>query len=446
MILATTFLAAAMAQAPALPLRPCSIQTVRARCGTLAVPENRAKPDGKKIGLDVVVIPARAAHPARDAMAYLAGGPGGAATASAYTAVSMWRGLNETRDILLVDQRGTGQSNPLDCAPPKVAPKTGARIRAWVDACLASLHSDLTQYGTRDAMADVEAVRKALGYETLDLYGGSYGATAAQVFLKMFPHSVRSVVLDGATELDVPFYSRFAVNAQHALDDVARRCNADASCKGRYPGWRTTFSKLVRAWDAHPVTTAPHVKTTGVGLAGIVQGMLLNAADAASIPLLVRDAARHDYRVLNGNITSGSNPPMYWTIWCNEPWVGISAKGPWHTDFDGYAATSIAAARKVCAYVPKHREPASAWTMPHSNVPVLVLAGGADPQDPIGNMPRLKQVFPNSRALVLPGFGHTVAQYGCLGTVVSVFVTTAKVRGLDTSCVDVLQPPAFTSP
>jgi len=450
-ILAAATAAAVLAapHAPALTLKPCIVDQVDARCGTFVVPENRAKPGGRKIGLHVVVVPARRKPVRPDAFAFLAGGPGGAATGSVFAAMVAWNAVHEHHDMLFVDQRGTGGSNAMTCAPPKTQPTTKAQIRAFVHGCVASVSGDVTQYGTRTAMDDLDAVRAALGYRQLDVYGGSYGATAAQVYLKRHPSSVRTLVLDGSTAIDVPFYGRFAVNGERALADVAKRCAADPLCAKAFPHWRTQFHDLVRAWDEHPARTAKNETTTGTGLAGVVQTMLLDAYTAGSIPLVVARAARGDYSSLNRQIAaqrpsaSATRELMYWSIWCNEPWVGLGATGPWHTDFDGYTTSSIASHRVACAYFPKRAEPAADWTSPHSRVPVLVLAGGADPQDPITNMPRLKQELPNSRAIVVPHYGHVVGMLNCVRDVVSQFVIDGTAKGLDTGCVGAILPPGL---
>jgi pimeloyl-ACP methyl ester carboxylesterase len=419
---------------PPLTLHRCIVQGVFAGCGRLQVPEDRNRPNGRQIGLRVVLVPARSkAQP--DAVTYLTGGPGGAATEQTYAVVSMLAAVNEHHVICLVDQRGTGGSKPLDC------PRKGT-----LRACLAGLRADPRQYGTRAAMDDLDAVRAALGYEQIDIYGTSYGATAAQVYLKRHRHSVRTITLDGASLLGVPFYARFAQNAQHALAQVAKRCAAEAACARAFPHWRTTFTRLVRAWNAHPVHRTAKLTISGDELAGVVQTMLLDAGTAASIPLVVTRAAAGVYGPLNEQIEPGvaERQVMFWSIWCNEPWVGLGAKGPWHTDFDGYTARTIAEYRQVCSAVPKRSEPAAAWTLPErSEVPLLVLAGGADPQDPVANLPRLRATFPNARAIVVRGYGHAVGQYGCLGGLVSDFIDRASAVGLSTRCVRAIDPPPF---
>jgi pimeloyl-ACP methyl ester carboxylesterase len=433
------------APAPAFTLQRCIVQGVFAGCGTLRVPENRAEPNGRTIGLHVVVVPAR--HKAEpDAVTYLTGGPGGAATEQTYSIVSMLAAVNEHHVIFLVDQRGTGQSNPLDCPQPKKPIVTPSQERTYARSCLAGLHADPRQYGTRAAMDDLDAVRAALGYAQIDLYGTSYGATAAQVYLKRHRHSVRTIILDGASFLDVPLYGSFARNAQHALAQVAKRCAANAACARAFPHWPQTLARLIRAWNAHPVHRTRTATISGDELAGVVQTMLLDADSAAAIPLVVARAAAGVYGPLNEQTEPGvfSTQLMFWSVWCNEPWVGLGAKGPWHTDFDGYTALTIARYRQACSFMPKRPEAAAAWRLPtRSAVPLLVLAGGADPQDPLRNLSGLSRRFPNARAIVVPYYGHAVGQYGCLGGLVSDFIDRATAEGLDTRCVRAIEPPPF---
>jgi pimeloyl-ACP methyl ester carboxylesterase len=390
------------------PPRACLVQGIDARCGTFVVAENRAEPDGRTIGLRVLVLPAYSKPVAKDAVAFLAGGPGGAATQQAFAEDWQSSTLRTHRDILLVDQRGTGGSKPPH-------------------------NPDVTQYGTGMAMDDLDAVRAALDYRQLDVVGGSYGATAAQVYLKLHPSSVRTLILWGGTALGVPFYGRYAVNAQHALDQLARLCASDRDCRKVFPDWERQFGQLVKAWNAHPVHGM-----TGNELAGIVQSMLLDVQTAVSIPLVVSSAAKGDYAPLKAEGSRGLDTElnlMGSSIWCNEPWAGLDAKGPWGTDFDGYTTAEIAALRHACSSVPKRAEPRSLWTLPTtSRVPVLAFAGGADPQDPPGNLSNLRQHFPDSRIIVFPHYGHSWSGVaGCLDSVMTEFVQHATTKGLDTS-------------
>ena len=284
---------------------------------------------GRKIGLNVVVIPSLKQPAARDAFTYLAGGPGGAAaTEMPASALSIWPTVHQRHDIVLVDQRGTGGSNPLICPEPKGPLDTEAQRRAYVRACLDALNGDPTQYGTRAAVDDLEAARIALGYRSFDLYGTSDGATVAQIYLKRHPSSVRTLTLDGATFTDVPFYSRYARNGEQALGVIERECAQQPACAKAFPKWRNDLNTLIAKWNKAPQKLSKTSTITGDGLAGVVQGMMITAANAAKIPLLVSHAAAGDYKPLATAVGAAGSVPrsmMYWTIMCNEPWVGVTA-------------------------------------------------------------------------------------------------------------------------
>jgi pimeloyl-ACP methyl ester carboxylesterase len=292
------------------------------------------------------------------------------------------------------------------------------------------------------AMDDLDAVRAALGYRQLDVVGSSYGATAAQIYLKLHPSSVRTLILSGATAIDVPFFDRYAVNAQRALDQLANLCASDPGCRNAFPGWERQFGELVKAWNAEP-----EHGMTGDQLASIVHVMLLDGTKAVSIPLVVSSAAKGDYGPLedadSGDLDVELNL-MSESIWCNEPWAGLDAKGPWGTDFDSYTTARIAAFRQACSSVPKRGEPRSLWRLPASSrVPVLALVGGADPQDPVENLSDLKRHFPDSRTMIFPHVGHSFGLGGCLYLTLADFVDRGTTKGLDTTRCDgaVVVPP-----
>lgn len=183
--------------ATALELHRCDLDGVPARCGTLPVYEDRAAGSGRMIELRIAVVPARSGRSAPDPVFFLSGGPGGAATADAGGALSVLGLANLERDIVFVDQRGTGGSNELTCPRSGLLP--GEEDAGELAACLATLPGDPRAYTTAWAMDDLDEVRAALGYPTINLYGGSYGATAAQVYLQRYPERVRTATLIGGT-------------------------------------------------------------------------------------------------------------------------------------------------------------------------------------------------------------------------------------------------------
>ena len=238
-------------------MTPCLVQgeipvkaEVAGLCGTLQVPEDRSKPDGRRIGLRVAVVPALAAVPQPDPLFAIAGGPGDAGHAVLRLAAGPLYGVHATRDIVLVDQRGTGGSNHLTLPPSPdtsglSASEADARLAAWMHDALAALDADPRFYTSTVAADDLDDVRAALGYDKIDLYGTSYGGTLAQYYLRQHADHVRVAVLDGSTPLDVPVLERMAANSQHALDLLLARCAADAACHRRFPRLASEWSTLV---------------------------------------------------------------------------------------------------------------------------------------------------------------------------------------------------------
>jgi len=214
---------------PPVALASCKIANVErdARCGTYEVFEDRAHRSGRKIALKVVVVPATSPTPAKDAVLWLHGGPGAAATqtASAAGAGGFLEALGRDRDLVFVDQRGTGESNPLACDladdPADLAAYFGELFPvAKVRACRTKVEAiaDPRLYTTPIAVDDFDEVRAALGYDQIDLVAASYGTIAALIYLREHADHVRSAFLLGVANTNVRQPLLFARAAQHAMD------------------------------------------------------------------------------------------------------------------------------------------------------------------------------------------------------------------------------------
>jgi pimeloyl-ACP methyl ester carboxylesterase len=448
-------LAAAPAAGARLPLHSCYHGGASGLCGKLVVPENRAKAGGRTIALQVMVRKALGTPRRADPIFHLVGGPGGAATESASIWPTAFADLNWNRDVVLVDQRGTGGSNALSCPEPGNL-TTKAQAARFVHACLAGLKGDPLRYGTVAAADDLEAVRKALGYGKIDLYGGSYGATVAQVFLNRHPDSVRAVVLDGGSLIDLPMLERFGSNGERALDLVARRCAAEKQCAKAFPSWRADLPKLTARLDARPAkvdVAGENVTLTGVAAAAVVQSMTMSADGAAGIPFAVAQAVRGKYAPLArvSVSASASAPPKTllepYSVFCSEPWARRSLARVQADAAGTYLArTAVAWAQEqatLCNLFPKRAERPQDWARPHGTTPLLAVLGDADPQDPFRNIEGIRQTMPNSRVVVVPGQGHTVGHLGCMPALIARFLERGSAAGLDVSCARRVAPPSF---
>ena len=249
-------------------------------CGTVDVREDRHAENGRHIALNVVVLPALKQRHAPDPLFVLTGGPGQAATASAEDARDLFRPIATHRDIVLIDQRGTGKSNPLECA---------ATANAAVDrlhACLDSYRdvADVTKYTTEIAMEDLDEVRSVLHYQRINLYGVSYGTRAALIYARRHPDRTRAVIPDSAAPrpMRVPLY--IARDSQRAMDLLIRDSNQDVACRKRFPNLRERLDALLARLDAHPEHLDYADPTTGIHREMAIHGGVHNWPRGGSTP------------------------------------------------------------------------------------------------------------------------------------------------------------------
>jgi pimeloyl-ACP methyl ester carboxylesterase len=424
-------------------------------CARLSVPEDPGRPRGRRIFLRVAVLPATKRPPA-GALFYLEGGPGGAATAAAVRVNTLFAQAQRGRDLVMVDQRGTGGSGRLACPRGYVR---GADVRAvtdYVRACLARVRADPRLYTTSAAAADLEAVRRALGYGKIDLYGGSYGATLAQAYASRYPRWVRTVVLDSASLPGVRVYDVSARNAGRALDEIFARCAAAPPCARAYPEPNRQLRELL-ARPARLVTLPTgRVWLRPEDVAWTVDWLSETAEGAATIPFAVSTAAQGDYSTIAttwADDLGGSNlDPLarlvpFWVIVCSEPWAAFDPATTARVGRGSYlAGAAVARAvlfRRACRVVPKGRVPPHAATPRVVHVPALLLAGGADPLDPTANLRGWRRVFPRGRLVVVPAAGHGTIGYPCVQRLVAQFVERGTAAGLPASCARRVTAPSF---
>jgi len=252
---------AAAADSPAarrigtLALEPCTLAapnsptTVSGFCGRLAVAEDREASAGRRIELAVALVPSRAKRPLPDPVFMLAGGPGQSALETYPAAAAAFRDVLRDRDVVLVDQRGTGGSNRLACPEPDAGAGADAfgdpsAARKFAEACLAGLEADPRFYTTSDAVLDLEDVRAALGAEQVNLVGVSYGTRVALEYLRRHPDRTRTVVLDGVVPPELALGADHARNLENALDAHFAICEADATCRERYGSPRARLAAV----------------------------------------------------------------------------------------------------------------------------------------------------------------------------------------------------------
>lgn len=469
---------------PSLVLAPCNIEgtSEKVRCGTYEVYENRKSKTGRKISLKIVVFPATGKERAPDPFVYIPGGPGSSATEDAPYVVRQFAGIREHRDLVFLDQRGTGGSHPLNCHFYNAADLQSYLGYFFpledVRKCREQLEqkADLTLYTTPLAMDDLDEVRAALGYERLNLFGGSYGTRASLVYLKRHPKHVRTVTLQGVAPTNQYMPQDFAPSMERALQGILGECVADEKCNRAFPNLRAETKAVLERLIQGPVevevrknpdrggntagaASTPDervkVKLSRDLVAEAVRYLFYQPGGASRAPLVIHQAAEGNFRPITeialgfrrNLVGSGSNG-LYLSITCAEdlPWIkaGEGERLAANTFLGDYR---LRQQREACALWPRATISEDYSQPVRSSAPVLILTGEWDPVTPPSNGDAVARHLPNSLHVIVPdgahGFGG-LEGIDCIERLMSEFVEKGTVQGLDTACVKNIHRKGFS--
>ena len=461
---------------PGLVSEPCMLthssrlMSLKAECATLEVPENPSG-EGRRITLSIVRVPAISERKAADPLFILAGGPGMGAQEMYPAVAAAFSRVGRDRDIILLDQRGTGTSTPLACAlDPDGALLRGKEatvedIDAAARDCLDELRAkhDVRQYTTSVAVRDLETVREALGAERINLYGISYGTRVAQHYLRRHPDRVRSVVLDGVVPPGLALGPAIATDAEAALARIFKRCTAQPACRSAFGDPTATYRSLLERLRTTPREVRLPDPRTGEPrslrfghhhLAAVLRLSSYDASQAALLPVALHEAATKEnftplassllmlYGSMEGSIATG----MHYSVVCSEdiPFVGAVDRARLAATYMG--TEMIDTLQRVCASWPRgpvdadFREPLS------TAVPVLLLSGADDPVTPPSYGEAALRGLADARHVVLADAGHGQLGAPCMDKVLRDFIDTAQPSKLDLKCLDKRSTaPFFTS-
>ena len=458
---------------PKLVLRDCELQDLqgKAKCGTLQVYENRATRKGRIIGLNIVVLPATGQKREPDPIVYFAGGPGSAATEEAPGIAQAFAKLREYRDFLLVDQRGTGGSNPLNCDlfdPADLQSYLGSFFPTEaVRKCRTQLETkaDLKLYTTTIAADDMDDVRAALGYEQLNLFGGSYGTRAALTYLKRYPKRVRTATLQGVSPTNHYMPSDFPQQTERAIQGVIAECAADAGCSKAFPNLKDEAKSVLAQLLKGPLEvevqkpdSEAHVKVklSRDLAAEAIRYMLYNPVSAARVPIVLHLAAEGNFvplaqaalRYRINLVATGSNG-MYLSVTCAEdlPWIkpGEGERMAANTFLGDYR---LRQQREACALWPRATIERDFGEPVRSDVPVLILTGEWDPVTPPSNGATVAKTLTNSLHIVVPHGAHGLGGLegiDCIDRILTEFIERGTAKGIDANCVQSIRRKGFAT-
>ena len=470
-----TLLGAAMLLSPCRIEHPSRTVSWPAECGTLSVAENASRPNGRHIQLFVARVPAISRRKQADPLFVLAGGPGMAATTMYSGVASTFARIGRDRDVVLVDQRGTGQSNPLSCksldpnsADPEFVSLDATRIAQLSRNCLESLarKADVTQYTTSVAVLDLDRVRAALGYERINIYGVSYGTRVAQHYLRRFPQHVRSLILDGVIAPGQVVGPGMALDAENSLAAVLQRCANDALCDKRFGDPRADYRKLREQLTQTPMQltiadpTSGEAKSLRFGveqLAAVLRLQVYSSLTASLLPIALHAAAtRNNFSALAGqfllttrNVDEALAVGMHNSVLCTEDIPFIDPKdidrGRLQATFMG--PRLLDGLRAICSVWPRGSLDRDFHAPLRSATPTLLLSGSADPVTPAAFANNAAHNYSHARQILVPGMGHGQLTIPCMDRVMADFLRDAAPATLDVSCLATARAaPFFITP
>ncbi|HVW69281.1 MAG TPA: alpha/beta hydrolase [Steroidobacteraceae bacterium] len=445
---------------------PQRLTVVAAECGVLTVPENPARAGGRRIRLAFARIPAISRRKRPDPLFILAGGPGMAATTFYAMIAPVFLRVHRDRDIVLLDQRGTGKSNPLNCeGGSQVDPgATDTDLIADASRCLAALGriADVSQYTTSIAVGDLDRLREALGYQQINLYGVSYGTRVAQQYLRRFPRHTRSLVLDGVVPPELTLGAEMALDAERSLQQILARCARETECSARFGDPERAYHSLRQVLQAHPVPVDVANPVTGERMrfnfttthfASVLRLSIYSSEPTTLLPLLLHEADESkdfsaiaaQFLLLTRSYADVVAAGMNNTVACTED---IPFYDPKTVDRAKLANTFLGTEQidgllAVCRIWPRGPMDPDFHAPLHSTVPALLLSGSADPITPPQYAEEARQGLTNSLHVVLRDFGHGQLAAPCVDRVMAQFIDRASVAGLDVSCTRNARPMPF---
>jgi pimeloyl-ACP methyl ester carboxylesterase len=444
---------------------PGTTRTAAAQCGFLEVPENPDEPDGKSISLHVAYAKATTPTIEPDPLFIFAGGPGQAASETWVMLRGMLSKVRKNRDIVMIDQRGTGQSNKLQCTLED-SDELNAEInlellKQQTEECAASLDGNPRYYTTTHGMQDYDTVRRAMGFEKINLLGISYGTRSAQVYLRMFPESVRTVTLDSVVPMQLALGQDHAPMLDRAVNAVFDDCRSDQKCNELFPvGAQELQALLSRLRDnpgmitiINPITGEPQeIQLTSDTLAVAIRFLSYSSESQAVLPLLIHEA------LTTGDLTrlasqailvmSGLNEMlargMELSVMCAEDYPFMDFEADQGNTIIGNIFLDFVESQ--CSVWPRGEVPQGFHEPVISDVPVLLVSGERDPVTPPHYAAQVAETFSNSVNLVARGQSHSVLRNMCMREIATAFIAAGSTHELDTACVEnIKSSPFFTS-
>jgi len=411
------------------------------QCGTVTVPE--APGSEATLELGVVRVFSQAEAPAADPLVYLDGGPGNATIEQLGDVFPYFEELAEDRDVIFIDQRGTGVTEPpMECDDAEELPDCFTAVGQVTDPAA---------YTTPNNARDIDLVRQALGYQQWNLLGISYGTRLGLTLLRDFPGGVRAAILDGMVPLEADLFGDAAQNAEASFERTFAACAADAACAEKYPDPMAELLTVVAALNADPVSACDE-QITGANVVSILFNLLYSPVALGFVPRIISDLAAGDtslFEDISCSLGSANfSFPMHLSLQCAEELAFTSAEAIAALDAEvrpelapGLSGSSYLS---FCSEWPVPAAPARENESVHSSLPTLLLAGYFDPITPPRYSELVHSALPESQYFLVQNDSHGASLSPCGLTLTRAFLKNPTAP-VDSTCLSDLPPPTFES-
>jgi len=438
-----------------------------AECGELKVKENPEDENSPDISLSILRLPAISPAPELDPLFLIQGGPGGSSVDMATQIHGYFADVRKNRDLIFVDQRGTGKSHPLVCdklseselqLPESVQSE---KYLLLMQACVQQYQSSIPFYTTPYAVRDLDAVRAALGYARINLWGGSYGTRVALEYARQYPQHTRTIVLDGLAPTAIALPKYFSRDAMSALQAINAECAAEPNCASEYGDFvqkaelvvdrlaaaQVNNNPIVASYEHPRYQTREELVLTPKVFSSLVFMSLYSRDLTVLLPRAISDAAKNDYRLIASlsallsekNTSLDISEAMHFSVVCNEDWHFITAgdieKTPAFLGMNKLQEMSA-----VCAFWPKANLPDNYWMPVKSDAPALLLSGKHDPVTPSLWADAVAEHLPNAAKLEAAGGNHVISTEGCVPQLIAQFIEQGSMQQIKTDCVNAIKP------
>ena len=427
------------------------------RCVQVNVPVDYAAADGEKLVLHVTVAPAFRETAKADPLFVLAGGPGQAGSDIVFLLDRAFKRVRATRDIVLIDQRGTGRSGKLDCAGLRdLENLSEAEQEKLIGECLRNLKVPVQHYTTANAARDLDEVRKALGYAEVNVWGGSYGTRLGQAYARAFPDQVRTLILDGVASPE-QILGDWGVDAQRSLEAAFAHCEQDKVCAQTYPTLRADFRMLADNVEAGAVTLSFSHPRTAKPLSFVlpyaaftetIRTMLYSAEMSARLPFIITESSHGNWKPFVAKLYAQSD-------WSSSTMaIGLTLAVICAEDMPRLTPALVDAETKASflkglqlkqwpRWCDELKVPAIAYSEPSQlATPTLLLSGALDPVTPPHRADAAMKALVTGQHLVADNVGHGVSHLGCGPKLLREFLDTPT-QPVDGKCLNDIPLPPF---